>query len=109
MEAEALNETGKTEDARGPLNQVRERASLPDVQSGLSQAAFRDTVLHERRMELAFEGQRWFDLIRVGNGQYGLDFLHSIGKTNATTKNLLMPIPQVERDANPHLTQNAGY
>lgn len=109
MEAEALNETGKTEDARGPLNQVRERASLPDVQSGVSQAAFRDTVLHERRMELAFEGQRWFDLIRVNNGQYGLDFLHSIGKTNVTTKNLLMPIPQVERDANPHLTQNAGY
>ncbi|HVW61255.1 MAG TPA: RagB/SusD family nutrient uptake outer membrane protein [Puia sp.] len=109
MEAEALNETGKTEDARGPLNQVRERASLPDVQSGLSQAAFRDTVLHERRMELAFEGQRWFDMIRVGSGQYGLDFLHSIGKTNVTTKNLLMPIPQVERDANPHLTQNPGY
>jgi hypothetical protein len=48
-------------------------------------------------------------MIRVGSGQYGLDFLHSIGKTNATTKNLLMPIPQVERDANPHLTQNPGY
>ena len=66
-------------------------------------------VLNERRMELAFEGQRWFDLVRIDHGQYGLDFLHSIGKTNATTKNLLLPIPQAERDANPNLTQNPGY
>ncbi|HEY8968459.1 MAG TPA: RagB/SusD family nutrient uptake outer membrane protein, partial [Puia sp.] len=108
MEAEARNETGQG-DPLAPLNQVRERAGLPDVQPGLSQSVLRDTVLHERRMELAFEGQRWFDLIRVANGQYGLNFLHSIGKTNATAKNLLMPIPQIERDANPHLTQNAGY
>ena len=108
MEAEARNETGQG-DPLAPLNRVRERAGLPDVQPGLSKAALRDTVLHERRMELAFEGQRWFDLIRVDNGQYGLNFLHSIGKTNATAKNLLMPIPQIERDANPHLTQNTGY
>jgi hypothetical protein len=64
---------------------------------------------HERRMELAFEGQRWFDLIRISNGQYGLDFLHSIGKVNAATKHLLLPIPQVEIDSNPNLTQNPGY
>ena len=69
----------------------------------------RNTILHERRMELAFEGDRWFDLIRVDNGQYGLNFLHSIGKTNASTKNLLLPIPQVEIDANPNLKQNPGY
>jgi len=109
MQAEALNEMGQTAQAAAPLNQVRERAGLPDVQPGLSQSDFRDKVLHERRMELAFEGQRWFDLIRVNNGQYGLNFLHSIGKSNATSKNLLLPIPQVEIDANPHLTQNAGY
>ena len=108
MKAEALNELGRTPEAEAPLNAVRARAGLPAVQN-LNQAQFREKVLHERRMELAFEGQRWFDLIRVNNGQYGLDFLHSIGKTNATTKHLLFPIPQKERDSNPNLTQNPGY
>ncbi|ROI07816.1 RagB/SusD family nutrient uptake outer membrane protein [Chryseobacterium sp. H3056] len=108
MKAEALNELGQTAAAAAPLNLVRARAGLSGV-SGLSQANFREKVLHERRMELAFEGQRWFDLIRVNNGQYGLDFFHSIGKTNATTKHLLLPIPQIERDRNPNLTQNPGY
>jgi len=108
MEAEAMNELGQTTQAETPLNQVRLRAGLPEIH-GQSQSAMRNTILHERRMELAFEGDRWFDLIRVDNGQYGLNFLHSIGKTNATSKNLLMPIPQVELDANPNLTQNPGY
>lgn len=109
MEAECLNELGQTSVAAAPLNKVRARAGLPNVAAGLSQANFRTAVLHERRMELAFEGQRWFDLIRINNGQYGLDFLHSIGKTNATSKNLLLPIPQLEIDANPNLKQNPGY
>lgn len=109
MKAEALNELGQTALAAIPLNAVRSRAGLGSVASGLSQLAFREKVLHERRMELAFEGHRWFDLIRTNNGQYGLEFLHSIGKTNATTKHLLLPIPQIERDRNPNLTQNPGY
>lgn len=109
MEAEALNELGQTAQAEGPLNQVRERAGLADISTGLSQDAFRQAVLHERRMELAFEGQRWFDLIRVDHGQYAVSFLHSIGKTNFITKFLLLPIPQEEMDANPNLTQNPGY
>jgi hypothetical protein len=109
MEAEALNELGQTAAAIVPLNEVRERAGLADKAANISKEAMRDVILHERRMELAFEGQRWFDLIRVQDGQYGLEFLHSIGKVNATQKFLLLPIPQVERDANPNLTQNAGY
>ncbi len=109
MKAEALNELGQTSQAEAPLNLVRNRAGLNDISSGLSQAAFRQAVLKERRVELAFEGQRWFDLVRVSNGQYGLDFLHSIGKTNAAEKHLLLPIPQIERDRNPNLSQNPGY
>ncbi len=108
MQAEALNESGQTTAAEAPLNEVRQRAGLPGIH-GQSQADMRNTILHERRMELAFEGQRWFDIIRVNNGEYGLNFLHAIGKTNATAKHLLMPIPQVELDANPNLTQNPGY
>jgi tetratricopeptide (TPR) repeat protein len=109
MKAEALNELGQTSQAEVPLNKVRNRAGLSNIATGLSQANFKLAVLKERRIELAFEGQRWFDLIRVNQGQYGLDFLHSIGKTNATTKHLLFPIPQIERDRNPKLTQNTGY
>ena len=109
MESEALNDLGNTSAAKGPLDQVRQRAGLGPIPTGLSQTDFQNAVLHERRIELAFEGQRWFDLIRVNNGQYGLDFLHSIGKVNATRKFLLLPIPQQEIDANPNLTQNPGY
>lgn len=109
MKAEALNELGRTAEAEVPLNRVRNRAELGDIPSGLDKDAFREAILHERRMELAFEGQRWFDLIRVNNGQYGIDFLHSIGKTNASEKHLLFPVPQIELDRNPNLTQNTGY
>lgn len=108
MKAEALNELDRTTEATAPLNEVRSRAGLKDL-TGLTKDAFRTKVLNERRMELAFEGQRWFDLIRVNNGQYGIDFLKSIGKSNMSSKFLLLPVPQKERDANPNLTQNTGY
>ena len=109
MKAEALNEMGQTSAAAAPLNIVRRRAGLPDV-SGLSQDQMREKIIHERRMELAFEGHRWFDLIRLGgDGQYAIDFLRSIGKTNVTRDRLLFPIPQTEMDANPLMTQNPGY
>jgi hypothetical protein len=108
MEAEALNNLGRTSEAEDPLNAVRKRAGLLPV-TGLSQSEFRDKVLHERRMELAFEGQRWFDMIRIDGGQWGLDFLHSIDKLNATEKYLLFPIPLKEIESNPNLTQNPGY
>ncbi|MFH6991592.1 RagB/SusD family nutrient uptake outer membrane protein [Flavobacterium sp. FlaQc-48] len=109
MKAEAQNELGNTSLAEAPLNLVRKRAGLANIAPGLGKIEFRAAVLHERRMELAFEGQRWFDLVRVDNGQYGLDFLHSIGKSNADKHHLLLPIPQIERDRNPNLTQNLGY
>lgn len=108
MKAEALNELGQTTLAEDYLNMVRNRAGLDDIVS-LSQADLRNAVLHERRIELAFEGQRWFDLIRVNNGEYGLNFLRSIGKNNAAQKHLLFPIPQIELDRNPNLVQNPGY
>lgn len=108
MKAEALNNLSRTAEAEAPLNLVRDRAGLLPL-TGLSQSDFREAVLHERRMELAFEGQRWFDLIRIDDGQWGLDFLHSIGKVNATEKHLLFPIPLKEIESNPNLEQNPGY
>ncbi len=109
MKAEALNNLDRTGEAEIPLNLVRARAGLNAV-TGLSRAEFKEVVLHERRMELAFEGQRWFDLVRVDGGQYGLDFLKSIGRLNVSEKHLLFPIPQKEIDANPNLLpNNPGY
>lgn len=109
MKAEALNNLNKTTEAETPLNLVRARAGLSSI-TGKSQAEMKKIILHERRMELAFEGQRWFDMIRVDDGQWGLDFLHSIGKRNATQKHLLFPIPLKEIESNPNLLpNNPGY
>jgi hypothetical protein len=109
MKAEALNEMGSTSKAYAPLNIVRKRAGLSDIASQ-DQTTLRETIIHERRIELAFEGQRWFDLIRIGtNGEYAISFLKSIGKTNINKNRLLLPIPQTEMDSNNLMTQNPGY
>ena len=108
MKAEALNEQGKTGEAEAPLNIVRTRAGLPSI-TGKTQSEMKEIILHERRMELAFEGHRWFDLIRVDNGDYAIKFFKSIGKTNVNKDRFLLPIPQEEMDANPNMTQNPGY
>jgi hypothetical protein len=108
MEAEALCEQNKLAEALVPLNLVRTRAGLASL-SGLNQAELRASIRKERRVELAFEGHRWFDLIRYDNGQYAQHYFHSIGKTNFAAKHLLLPIPQKEIDTNPNLTQNTGY
>ncbi|MDP4276833.1 MAG: RagB/SusD family nutrient uptake outer membrane protein [Bacteroidota bacterium] len=108
MKAEALNELGETGKAQIPLNKVRKRAGLPDVTT-TDKEVMKEKIIHERRMELAFEGHRWFDLIRIDNGDYAIKFFKSIGKTNVTKERLLYPIPQDEIDANPNMTQNPGY
>lgn len=108
MEAEALCELNKLSEAVVPLNKVRNRAGLGNISAG-SQSDLREKIRKERRIELAFEGHRWFDLIRYDNGQYAQQFFHSIGKTNFIAKHLLLPIPQKEIDANPNLKQNMGY
>ncbi|RRA97593.1 RagB/SusD family nutrient uptake outer membrane protein [Larkinella rosea] len=73
--AEALNEQGKTADAATYLNQVRARAGLAAT-TATSQATMREAIFKERRVELAFENKRWFDLTRTGRvkeiiGAYG--------------------------------------
>ena len=63
--AEALNEEAKPAEALPYLNLVRNRAGLTNV-TETGQAALRDIILKERRVELAFENKRWFDLVRTG-------------------------------------------
>ena len=108
MKAEALNEQGLTDEACTPLNIVRTRAGLPSIGKGRTQEEMRELIIHERRMELAFEGHRWFDLVRIDDGDYALEFLQSIGKS-VTRERLLLPIPQTEIDSNSAMTQNPGY
>jgi hypothetical protein len=104
MYAEALNENGKTAEACNMLNKVRRRGfgyqstetSLVDI-STADKVVFRDKVLQERRVELAFEGQRWFDLVRTGRA---VQVMKSKGfKINDTQ--LICPIPQKQVDINP--------
>ncbi|MBD0254167.1 MAG: RagB/SusD family nutrient uptake outer membrane protein, partial [Cytophagales bacterium] len=104
--AEALNELGYGNPAAfAALNQVRGRAGLPALDAAAlpGQEAFREKVYAERRVELAFENHRWFDLLRTGRAQTLL------AAKGAQPRYLLLPIPQRERDLNPNLTQNEGY
>lgn len=110
--AEALNEiSGPTADAYDAINQVRARArngnsaANPQDLSGLTQEQFRDAVLQERGWELCYEGHRRWDLLRTG--KY-LSVLQAAG-IPVSSKNLLYPIPQHQRDVNSALTQNTGY
>jgi hypothetical protein len=108
MKAEALNELGQTQAAQTPLNKVRTRAGLSGITT-TDAAVMKEAIIKERRIELAFEGHRWFDLIRIDNGDYAVRYFNSIGKTNVTKDRLLWPIPQAEIDDNRLILQNSGY
>jgi hypothetical protein len=99
--AEALNANGSTADALIQLNKIRTRAGLANSTAS-GQAAVKTAITNERRLELAFEGQRWFDLVRTNTAQSVLGF--------SDANYLLFPIPVSEVLAtNGVITQNAGY
>ncbi len=119
--AEAGNKmTGPTAEIEGYVNQIRERArnadgtarAVPaDVASGLSQDQFHEIVIDERRIELAFESKRWFDIqrLRIGNQVFfGVNSLEP--HDNFVDFHYLFPIPQFALDVSPSLKpQNPGY
>lgn len=110
IHAEAENEVnGPTAKAYKSLNRVRNRAGLPDLTAALTQEQFRDSLYLDRELELVYEYQRWFDLIRqrdaAGNPSF-VQKLHAAGKVNAVDRNRWFPIPQIEIDNNPKLEQN---
>jgi len=119
MLAEALNEqTGKTPEGEGYLNQVRERANITP-HSGLSQADMRTAIIDERQMELYLEGHRFFDLVRwnLAEMYLGQNSVHPIHPKSLVAGNgffqvgqdELFWIPTVERNSNPNLEPNPGY
>lgn len=115
VHAEAENElNGPTAKAFKSLNRVRKRAGLPELNLTTTpdKNTFREAVYLDRRLELVYEYQRWFDLIRQKDANGNSTFvanLHKVGKTNAKDKHRLYPIPQSEIDNNPLLTQNPGW
>jgi starch-binding outer membrane protein, SusD/RagB family len=99
--AEALNELGRTADAIPLINRIRTRARLPELATSLTQAEVRLALERERRVELALEGHRWFDLKRTGRLQAILNL------NNANF--FVWPIPLRETINNPRMQQNPGY
>ena len=111
--AEAQNELGKSAEATTYLNQVRARAGLGEAAGDPGEAIFQ-----ERRVELAFENKRWFDLVRTGRAietitAYGnriianpLAYYYPDGaepRSNAFTNiSLLYALPANEADLTPH-------
>lgn len=109
MYAEALNQNGKTSEACKYLNMTRRRGfgyqtteTTPVDLHTTDKAAFALMVEQERRVELAFENHRWFDLVRTGRA---VEVMKSKG-FSLNESNLTCPIPQKQIDVNPGLTQN---
>lgn len=133
--AEALNELNQGPDPEGnayeAVRRVRERAGLPGLPEGLDYSAFKERIVQERKVELAFEGHRFWDLrrwrmaeevlndkyfhgIRItedddGNKIYDVFEVNSVPRQVFLEKHYLMPINQGEIEKNPKLLPNNGY
>lgn len=95
MLAEAL---GEGQEAYDLINEVRDRADLDPI-DGSTPGSFEEKLLHERRVELAFENHRWADLLRFGVAE-------SVMSAEGKNPRLLFLIPQRELDLNASWTQN---
>lgn len=126
--AEAKNEaSGPDQTVYDAINQVRSRAGQPNLPLGLTKDDMRSYIHHERRIELAFEGKRFYDIRRwriaaelFSKPMYGMKITESGGGlqfekvevrkiTFDASKNYLLPIPQYAIDQNPKIDQNPGY
>lgn len=116
MYAEAKNEvSGPDASIYGVLDQVRGRAgiNMPPVDRARynTKEKLREYIRHERRIELALEGQRYNDLKRWNIAHIKLPTLKTPGGVplKFETINYVLPFPQAELDNNPFLIQNPGY
>ena len=119
MLAEALNECGDREAALAELNKCKQQVNTINGGTRLYQPGsygyVRDQIWQERRMEMAFEWDRYFDLVRQGRAPA---VLHTFGRSRPNSRGLYflegvherMPIPQNEIDmSNGVVEQNPGY
>lgn len=107
MRAEAMNELGQTSAAIPFLNEVRNRANIGNTPA-VSQTDVRTDIWKQRRLELAFEHDRWFDLVRTGQAVAAM--AADGGKVFKVGKHELFPLPQdFIMEAGGLSAQNPGY
>lgn len=124
MYAEACAELGADTEATEALNRVRNRAKMPSfpgyditINGETMTPNLQQAIRHERRVELAMEGHRWFDLCRWGIAKETMDAYKATETPECQSqmaefikgKHELFPIPFDEIDLNPLLTQNPMY
>ena len=124
MKAEALSQLERYFEAADIITEIRERAGLGPRSIANSPVSYEDAILEERALELAYEGKRWFDLLRMGrrNNFARKDKLIEIIVSNvpSTQKRILaakltnplgwyMPIYEDEIERNKNLVQNPYY
>lgn len=104
IKAEAANELNRG-DALQTLNLVHTRAQLAALTT-TDQAELRKAIWNERRLELAMEHDRWFDLVRTGQAK---EAMAADGKTFVAGKHELFPIPNDQLVQTPGLGQNPQW
>ena len=117
LEAEAYAYKGDNTKSADLVNLIRNRAKLPNLTADktATKEAMIGAVLHERRLELALEGERWYDLCRNNkveeylNGLNNRDSGRLIQRKQYDANSYLLPIPQSALDENTNLQQNPGY
>lgn len=119
LKAEALIMQGAPNlNAAGEIiDKIRVRAGLEKLSNATksNKEAMVNALLKERRLELAFEAQRWFDLVRLGkveeimNSVFAKDTGRKARAYLFNENSYKLPIPQAVIDQNPNLVQNPGY
>ncbi len=119
LKAEALimKESPDLNAAANIIDQVRQRVQLPKLSAGTkaSKETMLEAYLKERRLEMAFEGERWFDLVRLNkveqvmNAVYAKDSGRKSQVYQFDQNSYRLPIPQAIIDQNPNIKQNLGY
>ena len=112
--AESQNEAvGPDQSVYDAVNEVRTRVGvdMPELDPGLSQGEMRERIWHERVVELATEGQHYWDIKRWGTAETIIPQIVDVGGFSRSfdpSKHYLFPFPQSEMDVNENLVQNPG-